>query len=444
MTRKLPDILLHLFCAVLIFIAANTYLLSAYFPFPRPLIVLFFLAANALPLVSFRRYPSYKFRVCNHGVACLKIFLLSTAGTVTLQLYALFSSLYANWVKALLGILLCTVVEALIFWNGILCVYLTSIQLGIKLRILGAVFGMIPPVNLYFLGKIIRTVSSEISCETALHERNLARKDEQVCRTKYPLLLVHGVFFRDSVNFNYWGRIPKELILNGATVFYGNHQSAASIADSAEELAERIKQIVAETGCEKVNIIAHSKGGLDCRYAIMHCGIADCVASLTTINTPHRGCQFADYLLEKVPSSTKEKVALTYNKVLHKIGDPNPDFLAAVGDLTSEQVRALNDSLPVPEGIYCQSVGSKLNRATGGKFPLNFSYPLVKYFDGANDGLVGEDSFRFGERYTFLTTAGKRGISHGDVIDLNRENIKGFDVREWYIKLVQELKEKGL
>lgn len=444
MLRKLTDILLHILCTVLIFIAANTYLVTAYFPFPKPLIVLFFLAANALPLISCRRYPNFKFRVCNHGLACLKIFLLSTVGSVTLQLYALFSSLYANWAKALLGILLCTLVEALIFWNGILCVYLTSVQLGIKLRILGAVFGMIPPVNLYFLGKIIRTVSAEITCETALHERNLARRDEQVCRTKYPLFLVHGVFFRDSVNFNYWGRIPKELLSNGATVFYGNHQSAASVADSAEELAERIKQIVTETGCEKVNIIAHSKGGLDCRYAIEHCGIGDCVASLTTINTPHRGCQFADYLLEKVPFAAKEKIALTYNKVLHKIGDPNPDFMAAVGDLTSERVRTLTDSLPVPEGIYCQSVGSKLNRATGGKFPLNFSYPLVKYFDGANDGLVGEDSFRFGENYTFLTTTGKRGISHGDVIDLNRENIKGFDVREWYITLVQELKEKGL
>ena len=262
MTRKLTDILLHLFCAVLIFIAANTYLLSAYYPLSAPLAVLFFLAANALPLVSFRRYPSYKFRVCNHGLACLKIFLLSTAGTVTLQLYALFSSLYANWVKALLGILLCTLVEALIFWNGILCVYLTSVQLGIKLRVLGAVFGMIPPVNLYFLGKIIHTVSAEITWETALYGRNLARRDEQVCQTKYPLLLVHGVFFRDSVNFNYWGRIPKELLSNGATVFYGNHQSAASIADSAGELAARIRQIVAETNCEKVNIIAHSKGGL--------------------------------------------------------------------------------------------------------------------------------------------------------------------------------------
>ncbi len=444
MIRKLSDLLLHLLCAVLIFVAANVYLLTAYCPLPKPLAVLFFLTANALPLVSFRRYPNFRLRICNHGVACLKIFLLSTAGSVALQLYALFSSLYLNWMKALLGILLCIVVEALIFWNGILCVYLTSVQLGIKLRILGAVFGMIPPINLYFLGKIIYTVSAEITCETALYERNLARKDQQVCHTKYPILLVHGVFFRDSVRFNYWGRIPKELLLNGATVFYGNHQSAASIADSAKELAERIKQIVAETNCEKVNIIAHSKGGLDCRYAIEYCGIADYVASLTTVNTPHRGCQFADYLLEKVSSSVKEKVALTYNKVLRKIGDPNPDFLAAVGDLTSDRVRALTDTLPVPEGIYCQSVGSKLNRATGGKFPLNFSYPLVKHFDGANDGLVGEDSFRFGEHYTFLFTTGKRGISHGDVIDLNRENIRGFDVREWYINLVKELKEKGL
>ena len=36
--------------------------------------------------------------------------------------------------------------------------------------------------------------------------------------------------------------------------------------------------------------------------------------------------------------------------------------------------------------------GSKLNRASGGKFPLNFSYNLVKYFDGENDGLVSENS----------------------------------------------------
>lgn len=139
MIRKLSDILIHMLCTVLIFITANACLLNTYFPLPTPLTVLFFLAANALPLISFRCYPNFRFRICNHGVACLKIFLLSTAGSVALQLYALFSSLYANWAKALLGILLCILVEALIFWNGILCVYLTSVQLGIKLRVLGAV-----------------------------------------------------------------------------------------------------------------------------------------------------------------------------------------------------------------------------------------------------------------------------------------------------------------
>lgn len=38
---------------------------------------------------------------------------------------------------------------------------------------------------------------------------------------------------------------------------------------------------------------------------------------------------------------------------------------------------------------------------------------------------------------------GKRGISHGDVIDLFRENIKDFDVREFYVDIVKELKEQG-
>ena len=89
-------------------------------------------------------------------------------------------------------------------------------------------------------------------------------------------------------------------------------------------------------------------------------------------------------------------------------------------------------------------MGSKLNCAVSGKFPLNFTYPLVKYFDGPNDGLVSEKSFFWGERYQFLTVPGKRGISHGDMIDLNRENIPGFDVREFYVQLVADLKQRGL
>jgi triacylglycerol lipase len=96
------------------------------------------------------------------------------------------------------------------------------------------------------------------------------------------------------------------------------------------------------------------------------------------------------------------------------------------------------------DGVVYNSVGSKLNKAINGKFPLNFSYHFVKHFGGDNDGLVTEDSFKWGESYKYLTVKGKRGISHGDMIDLNRENIKEFDVREFYVETVANLKNKGL
>ena len=56
--------------------------------------------------------------------------------------------------------------------------------------------------------------------------------------------MIHGVFFRDTKFFNYWGRIPKELTDNGATIYYGNQPSAAPTADSAEFIANRIKEML--------------------------------------------------------------------------------------------------------------------------------------------------------------------------------------------------------
>ena len=77
-------------------------------------------------------------------------------------------------------------------------------------------------------------------------------------------------------------------------------------------------------------------------------------------------------------------------------------------------------------------------------FPIDGKIKFVKHFDGYNDGLVGEESFQWGPNYQFLTNRGLRGISHADMIDLNRENIDGFDIREFYVSLVQGLKERGL
>jgi triacylglycerol lipase len=280
--------------------------------------------------------------------------------------------------------------------------------------------------------------------ERQLETRDQARKDRQICKTRYPLLLVHGVFFRDFEHFNYWGRIPKELIKNGATIYYGEHNSAAAVNDSALELEKRIREIVEQTGCGKVNIIAHSKGGLDSRTAIATTSAKQYVASLTTINTPHRGCEFADYLLDEIPEKQQMAIAKQYNTVAAKLGDKDPDFLAAVYDLTSQKCRERNEIIHDDPDIFYQSVGSVMNEASSGQFPLNFTYRLVKYFDGENDGLVGIDSFNWGSSLQMVRLEKKgRGISHGDMIDLNRENLKGLDIREFYVQLVSDLRERG-
>ncbi|MBQ8831728.1 MAG: triacylglycerol lipase [Oscillospiraceae bacterium] len=436
MKKSINTVYLILFC-----LTANSYRIierNAYFLF---LIIPLFIFINLFAGTMHPPIKNRRVRVCSHGALLLSVFEISVLISIIYHIVILFS---ADLSTVLWSILFCAVAHLILFWNGIICIYITASQLGLKYRILGIVCGMIPIINIIVLRKLIKIAREEAEFEFAREERNSLRYEEKLCDTRYPILLVHGVFFRDFKYFNYWGRIPEELELCGADIYYGNHQSAASVADSARELTSRIKEITAETGCEKVNIIAHSKGGLDCRYAVSILDAAPMVASLTTINTPHRGCLFADYLLDVIPEKTKNKVAAAYNSALKKLGDPNPDFLAAVGNLTASFCTELDAKLGVPENIFCQSVGSVQNKARGGKFPLNFTYHLVKYFDGANDGLVSVDSFEWGENHQLLKPTGKRGISHGDMIDLNRENIGGFDVREFYVGLVNDLKKRGL
>jgi len=423
---------------------ANSYMLICKAPMLIVAEILVFLFINIFAGTHRIKTQSLRLKICYHGGVLLCIFVFSVIASVIYHIILSFYLLPTHYMHFIWSAVICICIHALLFWNGIISVYCTSVQLGIKLRIVGVLCGMIPVANLLALKSIILTVMNEVCFEADKEKLNLDRQKDEICKTIYPILLVHGVFFRDSIYFNYWGRIPKQLEINGAKIYYGNHESAASVADSAAELTQRIKEIIRETGCQKLNIIAHSKGGLDCRFAISKLGAAPYVASLTTINTPHRGCLFAEYLLKNIPNNFKEKVACTYNSALKKLGDKKPDFMAAVNDLTTNACSKLNQELSVPEGIYCQSVGSKLNKATSGKFPLNFSYHLVKFFDGSNDGLVSERSFEWGEKYNLVTTKGDRGISHGDMIDLNRENIKDFDVREYYVKLVQDLKHRGL
>lgn len=449
--RKTGKIILRVIQAAVLFYVANLVtMMQLYYSIPLLVIgILWFLFINFIPTLFHGNIRTISLRNSADGCELLRLFLLSTAAAIFYSIFGWFGLLPlppitqapAMWIGNTLVIFL---MEFILFWNGIIRIYVTSRQLGIRWRVIGALCGLIPVVHVVVLSMMIYIVEKEVRTENGKLVLEEKRTMERICATKYPILLVHGVFFRDSNYFNYWGRIPETLQKNGAIIFYGNHQSAASVADSGQELADRIREIVRQYDCGKVNIIAHSKGGLDCRYAISELGIAELAASLTTINTPHRGCEFADYLLSKIPEKQQQVIANGYNAALKRLGDVNPDFLAAVYDLTAEKCQKLNETINDMPQVYYQSVGSKQNTALSGRFPLNFSYQLVHYFDGENDGLVGAKSFPWGDDYQLLTVTGNRGISHGDMIDLNRENLDEFDVREFYVQLVSGLKKRGL
>lgn len=398
---------------------------------------------NLLPGFTDLKITKGRLSVCNHGVECLIIFLASGFVSLIIQIWQIFYY-KLDVATSIYCILFCIVPHIILFWNGLISVLCTSHQLGIKHRVIAVLTWWIYPLNLLVLGNIIRIVILEQHFETEKVLLNSARKNEELCKTKYPILLVHGFFFRDSKHINYWGRIPAELKTNGATVYHGEHSSALSIPDSAMELKRRMEKIMEVTGTEKFNIIAHSKGGLDCRYAIKHLGMDKYVASLTTISTPHRGCPYATKILKKTPKFIQKSWSKTYNTTLYQLGDPEPDFMAGVNCLTDTSCAQMFDPAECPEGIFCQSVGSVLKKSRHAPFPLNLACAIVKKYDGINDGLVPLDSFEWGEKYTLLQLEKRRGISHMDMVDFNRENIKGFDVREFYVQLVADLKNRGL
>ncbi len=427
-----------------VFLLANCGLLIWHFPLLLLILLPCVVITVLLPLLATGAPVGRQLWFLAYGNRCLKIFLLTTCLSILCQMVLAFLVLPGLILPYLVNLLVCVCVLSFAFWAGIITVYCSSYQLGLKLRIWGIAVGFLPLANLIVLILILRETDREMQVEREKELLNRQREARQICKTKYPLLLVHGVFFRDYKYFGYWGRIPGQLKRNGATVHFGNQPSAASIGECANFLDRRIRQITEETGCQKVNVIAHSKGGLDIRYAMAFCGTADYIASVTTVNTPHRGSRFADCMLTRLSPKSQHKICKAYDTALNKLGEPEADLMRAVRDLTTEHCIELDRRMTQPQGVLCRSIGSKMNQPLKGRFPTNFTGMMMDFIDTDHDGLVGVDSFAWGDDFQMLTTDTPQGISHSDIIDLNRTNLPGFDVREFYVQLVAELKEKGL
>ncbi|QUJ70493.1 triacylglycerol lipase (plasmid) [Photobacterium sp. GJ3] len=236
--------------------------------------------------------------------------------------------------------------------------------------------------------------------------------------TKYPIVLVHGLFGFDSIaGIDYFYGIPHALNKDGASVFVAQISATNSSELRGEQLLAQVEDVLAITGAEKVNLIGHSHGGPTARYVA---SVApEMVASVTSIGGVNKGSRIADIVRGSVPSgSVPEGIAVklaeglvTMINLLSGGSDLPQDPLASLAALTTEGSLAFNakypEGLPATacgEGDYIADNGVYYYSWTGTSNFTNALDPsdaamtvLGIAFQEPNDGLVGQCSTHLGK-----------------------------------------------
>ena len=270
------------------------------------------------------------------------------------------------------------------------------------------------------------------------------------CRTRYPIVLVHGIGYTDDAYPDYWGRIPEALRSAGAEVYFGGQDSYASVTVNAQQLKERILEICGTpSGSDsawpgKVNLIAHSKGGLDARYMISNLDMADHVASLTTIATPHRGIGAIDEMKRKAPLLLRQLYGL-FALMVRLDGGDRPEMLSVFDQLSEDYLGVFNELVPDAEGVYYQSwaVDMKTRKTDP---PLGLFHDLVEKTHGPNDGFVPVDAAKWGRFRGVYCGPDEEGLSHPMACDGRAawmEKKGREDLSSWYVDMVSELRGMG-
>ncbi len=174
--------------------------------------------------------------------------------------------------------------------------------------------------------------------------------------TRYPIILVHGLTGTASYfgALPYWYGIQSDLEQHGATVYVADlsgFQSDVGPNGRGEQLLAYVKQVLAVTGAQKVNLIGHSQGGLTSRYVA---SVApELVASVTTIDTPHHGSEFADFVLAALSLDPTGLSTPVFGAVLNIFGilssdtnNTNQDAIAALNALSTNYTTTFNQLFP--------------------------------------------------------------------------------------------------
>lgn len=258
--------------------------------------------------------------------------------------------------------------------------------------------------------------------------------------------------FRDRKHICYWGRLAKLLCANGVDVYFGEQDSNGSIESNALQIERVALAALQRSGAEKLNILAHSKGGLEARYLISSMGWGDRIASLTTISTPHNGSLTVDALLPVLPAGIIKGCCKAVDLWFRLLGDKSPDTYAAICAFRTEDAQRFNDQNPDDPRVFYQSAGFVMKTARADML-MWLTHLCVRHFEGSNDGLLAPRAVMWSNYLGTFTGTGGRGISHCDETDLRRRPLSKkqpaadneiSDITEFYLGLVKRLAEMGL
>lgn len=239
-------------------------------------------------------------------------------------------------------------------------------------------------------------------------------------KTKYPIVMGHGLGGFGTIGpIGYWHGIPEDLTANGAKVFVTQQASFNSSEVRGEQLLTQVKQILAITGAQKVNLIGHSHGSQSVRYVAGL--IPNNVASATTVAGATKGSQVADVIAKirdapVVGTPIAAVISTGINAFFSIMGIAaghyyDQDALAGLDSLTTIGAAKFNQKFPegVPatrcgEGNAVGSTGTRYYSWSGSSTVTNLLDPFdylvaasALLIPEASDGIVPVCSSHFGQ-----------------------------------------------
>jgi len=225
----------------------------------------------------------------------------------------------------------------------------------------------------------------------------------------YPIILEHGAAGWDTtLGWEYFYQVQETLEAAGYRTFTTRVDPFNGIAARGRELALEIDRILAETGAEKVHLIGHSQGGLDARYVVSTLDYGDRVASVTTIGTPHLGCEMIDLALSWTPGLGQAAASALFDIFAGVMTGTETDVAAQMADMShAHMTEAFNPANPDdPRVAYYSWAGwTQANplvdtAETDIVIPIFLSsYLITLAVEGTNDGLVSVRSARWGSYF---------------------------------------------